>query len=85
MAVPPGIAGIEQDRPGGTGADRPVNGPPDRWRQRDQDNLAAFAAYAQHPVTVLFAEIGDVHAGGLEDPQPEQAKHGHQREVAWVR
>jgi hypothetical protein len=34
---------------------------------------------------VFFAEVGDVGAGGFEDPQPEQAQHGHQREVARVR
>jgi hypothetical protein len=36
-------------------------------------------------VTVFLAEIGDVGAGGLEDPQAEQAEHGYQREVAWSR
>jgi hypothetical protein len=33
--------------------------------------LCAFAAHAQHPVTVLLAEVADVSAGGLEDPQAE--------------
>jgi hypothetical protein len=33
-------------------------------------------------VAVLFAEVGDVRAGGLEDPQAQQAEHGHQREIA---
>jgi hypothetical protein len=36
-------------------------------------------------VAVLFAEVGDVRAGGLEDPQAQQAKHGHQREVIRIR
>jgi hypothetical protein len=36
-------------------------------------------------VAVLLAEVGDVRAGGLEDPQAEQAEHRHQREVGWVR
>jgi len=36
-------------------------------------------------VAVFLAEVGDVRAGGLEDPQAEQAGHGHQREVAWMR
>jgi hypothetical protein len=27
---------------------------------RDQDNLGAFAAYPQHPVTMLFAQVSDV-------------------------
>jgi hypothetical protein len=85
VAVHPGAASIEQDGPADTDADRAVNGSPDRWRQRDQDDLAAFAAHPQHPVTVLFAKIGDVRGGGLEDPQAEQPEHGHQREVARVR
>jgi hypothetical protein len=29
-------------------------------------------------VAVLFAEVGDVGAGGLEDPQAEQPEHGHE-------
>jgi hypothetical protein len=63
----------------------PGQWPPYRWRQRDQGNLAAFAAHPQHPVTVLFAQVGDVGAGGFEDPQAEQAEHGHQREITRVR
>jgi hypothetical protein len=47
-------------------------------RQRDQDDLGAFAAHAQHPVAVLLAQVGDVGAGGFEDPQ---AEHGDQCEV----
>ena len=34
---------------------------------------------------MLFAEVADVGAGGFEDPQAEQAEHGHQREVVRVR
>ena len=37
------------------------------------------------PVAVFFAEVGDVRASGFEDPQAEQAEHGHQREVARAR
>jgi hypothetical protein len=62
-----------------------VDGPPDGWRERYQDDLGAFAAHAQHPVTVFFTQIGDVGPGGFEDPQAQQAKHRHQREVARVR
>jgi len=47
--------------------------------------FGALTAHPQHPVAVLLAEIGDVRAGGLEDPQAKEAKHGHQREVARVR
>jgi hypothetical protein len=80
----PGATGVQQDRPAFPGAYCPVDGPADRWRQRHQDHLGAFAAHTRYPVAVLLAEIGDVRAGGLEDPQAEQAEHGHQREVARV-
>ncbi len=81
MPVHPGTAAVEQDRPAYAGSDRPVDGPSDRWRQWDQDHVSAFAAHAQHPVTVLFAKVGDVRAGRFEDPQAEQPEHGHEREV----
>jgi len=32
-------------------------------------------------VAVFLAQIGDVRAGCLEDPQSEQAEHGHQGEI----
>ena len=51
-------------------------------RQRDQNDLGAFAAYAQHPVAVLFAKISDISAGGLEDPQAGKSEHRDEREVA---
>jgi hypothetical protein len=34
---------------------------------------------------VLFAEVGDIGAGGFEDPKAQQAGHGQQREVVPVR
>jgi hypothetical protein len=53
------------------GRDGLVDGPPDgRW-QRDEDDFGALAAYAQDPAAVFFAEVGDVSAGGFEDPQAE--------------
>ena len=85
VPVHPGAAAVEQDRPAHAGSDCPVDGPADRWRQRDQDDLGALAAHAQHPVAVLLAEVGDVRGSGLEDPQAQQAEHGHQREVVRVR
>jgi hypothetical protein len=33
---------------------------------------------------MFFPEVGDVGAGSFEDPQAEQAEHGHQREIAGV-
>ena len=31
---------------------------------------------------MLFAEVGKVGSGGLEDPQAQQPEHGYQGEVA---
>ena len=73
------------DRSAGAAADGLVDGPPDGWRQWQRDDLGAFATHAQHPVAVLFAEVGDVRRGGLEDAQAEEPEHGDQREVAQVR
>jgi hypothetical protein len=44
----------------------------------------AGGAVPVHPVAVLFAEVVDVAAGGLEDPKPEQTQHRDQGEVAPV-
>ena len=77
MAVHPGAVAVEQYRPADAGANRAVDRPPDGWRQWDQHDLGAFAAHAQYPVAVFFAEVGDVGAGGFEDPQAEQPEHGH--------
>ena len=82
VAVHPGAAAVEQDGPEGAGTDGPADSSPDGWRERDQDDLGAFAAHAQHPVAVLFALVGDVRAGRLEDPQAEQPEHRNECEVA---
>jgi len=82
MAIHPRPAGVAENRAAAARTDGAVDGPPDRWRQRDQDGLGAFAAHAQHPVAVFFAKISDVRTGGFEDPQAEQPEHGHQREEA---
>ena len=85
MAVHPGAAVVEQDRPAGPGAGGPLDGPADGGWQRDLDHFGALAAHAQHPVAVFFTQVGDVGASGFEDPQAEQSEHGHQREVARFR
>src|ERR1700733_10950473 len=36
----------------------------------------------QHPVAVLLAKVGDICAGGFEDPQAQQSEHRDEREVA---
>ncbi len=45
-----------------------VDGSGYRGRQRDEDDLAPFAAYAQDAVSVFLAEVADVGAAGFEDP-----------------
>jgi hypothetical protein len=82
VSVHPGAAAVEQDRSASPGAYRLVDSAPDGWRQRGQDDLGAFAAYAQHPVAMLFTQVGDVRSGRLEDPQAQEAEHGYEREVA---
>jgi hypothetical protein len=81
VPVHPGVAAVAQDRSAGAVGEGAVDGPAGRGRQRDQHDLAAFAAHAQDPVAVFLAEVGDVGAGGFEDPQAEQSEHGHQGEV----
>ena len=50
------------------------------------DNIAipVRTRSAAEAVAVFLAEVGDVRAGGFEDPQAQQAEHGYQREVAWA-
>jgi hypothetical protein len=84
VRVHPGTPGIEQDGPAVPVVGCPVDGPADRGRQRHQNDLGALAADAQHSVAVLLAEVADVCGGGLEDPQAQQAEHGHQREVVAI-
>jgi hypothetical protein len=60
VAVHPGTLPVEQDGAADAGASRPVDDPADSWRQRDQDHLGAFAAHVQHPVTMFFAQVGDI-------------------------
>jgi hypothetical protein len=84
VSVHPGAAAVEQDRPAGPARGGAVDGPADRRRQLDQDDLGALAADAQDAVAVFLAQVGDVGAGGYEDPQAQQPEHGHQGEVVVV-
>jgi len=45
VPVHPGAPGVQQDRPAAPGGYRPVDGPADRGRQRDQDDLGALPAH----------------------------------------
>jgi hypothetical protein len=70
VPVHPGAAAVEQDRSARAVPGCPVDGPPDCWRQRYQDDLGALAAHAQDPATVFFAEVGDVRAGASKIRRP---------------
>jgi hypothetical protein len=61
------LADSQVDRPGGPGG------------ERDGDDLAALAGDDQRPVPPLQAQLLDVRAGGLGDPQPVQGQEGDQR------
>jgi len=84
VAVHPDAASVQQDRPALPLTHGTVDCPADRWRQGNKDDLGSLAAHAQHPVTMLFAKVGNIRAGGLKDPQTEQPEHGHEGEVAGI-
>jgi hypothetical protein len=67
VPVHPGAATAEQDGPAAAGTGCTVDGPADCWRQRDEDDLGAFATDAQDTVAVL-ADVFDVWARSLEGP-----------------
>jgi hypothetical protein len=84
MAVHPGPAAVQEDRPAVSAADGAVDCPAYCGWQGDEDDLGSFAAYVKDPVTVLIAEVFDAGSGGFEDPQPQQSGHGYQGEVVVV-
>jgi hypothetical protein len=72
VAVHPGAAAVQQDRTGSAVVDCAVDGAGyGRW-EGNEDGLGALADHTQDTVAVFFAEVGDVAAGGLEDPQPKE-------------
>jgi len=85
VPVHPASAGVQQDRAAGPVTYCPVDGPADRGWQRHQDDLASLAADPQNPMAMFLAQVGDVGAGCLEDPQSEQAEHRHEGEIVGVR
>jgi hypothetical protein len=69
VRVHPRPAAVEQDWPRRPAADGAVDSTTDGRRQRDQNDLGSFAAHPKHAVAVFFPQVGDVGAGGFEDPQ----------------
>lgn len=84
VPVHPGRAGVEQDRPACPFGHGAVDRSPDRWWQWDERQPPSLAEHPEDTVPVFLAHVGDVCAGGFEDPQSEQAKHGDQGEVVEV-
>jgi hypothetical protein len=76
VPVHPGPAGVEQDRSGRAVTDGSVDRPAHCRRKWEQHVPGALADHAQHPVTVFLAQVANVGAGGLEDPQWRWSRAG---------
>ena len=85
VPVHPLSAGVEQDRPRGSVADRGIQSSADGGWQGDEGGLVALAEHSQNAVAVFVAEVGDVQPGGFEDPETEEPEQADQREVGLVR
>ena len=81
MPIHPSVLAVQQQWSGETFRRGAINYLAHRRRPRDKDDLAALASDA---VAMLFAEVPDVGADGLEDPQAQQPQQAHQREVGRV-
>jgi hypothetical protein len=79
VPVQPTAVRGQEHRPVRALADGQVDRPGGAWRQRDSDHLAALAGDSQRPVPALLAELLDVSAGGLGDPQPVQREQRDKR------
>ena len=79
VPVQPPPARGQEHRAASALADSQVNGPGGARRERDGDDFAALAGDGQRPVPALKAEVPDISAGGLGDPQPVQGQQRDQR------
>jgi hypothetical protein len=68
VPVHPGAASVEQDRSGDPLTDRLIESSADGRRQWDEDGLAAFAEDPEDAMAVFLTKVGNVQAGGFEDP-----------------
>jgi hypothetical protein len=83
---PPGAVPVQplpgsgqEDGAAGAFAGGQVDRPRGPRRERDGDDLAALAGDGQRPVAAFQAQVLDVGAGGLRDPQPVQGEQGDER------
>jgi hypothetical protein len=76
VPVQPSAISSQEQRPVAALADGQVDRPRRARRQRDDDDLAAFAGDGQRPVATLGAERLDAGASGLRNPQPVQGEQG---------
>ena len=81
---PPAVRGQEH-RPFGALADGQVDRSGGPRCERDGDDLAALAGDGQGPVPAFQAQVLDVRAGRLRDPQPVQGQQRDQGVLAGSR
>jgi hypothetical protein len=82
VPVQPLSVRAEENRPAHALADGQVDRPGRARCQRDGDDLAALARDDQRAVPALDAQVLDVSAGGLGDPQPVERQQRDQRVLA---
>jgi hypothetical protein len=79
VPVQPSPVRGQEHRPAGPFPDGQVDRAGCPRRQRDGDDLAALAGDRQRPVPALEAQVLDIGAGSLGDPQAVERKQGDQR------
>jgi hypothetical protein len=82
VPVEPPPLGCQEHRPVRALADGQVDRPGRARGERDGDDLAALAGDGQGPVPALQAQVLDVGAGSLRDPQPIQGQQRDQGMLA---
>ena len=78
VPVQPSAIGGQEQWPAGALAGGQVDCPGGTWCERDGDDFAALADDDQGAVPAFQAQLIDVSAGGLGDPQPVQRQQRDQ-------
>jgi len=79
---PPPVGGQEY-RPVRSVTDGQVDRPGRARRQRYRHDFATLTGDRQGAVTALYAQVLDIGAGSLGDPQPVQDEQRDQRMLGW--